>query len=142
MPFYWLLVALQSDTSTPTPTESQYHTLDITALSVHKPSSPSSLHILFPNLVDLVKELLQLGDASLLVKTCKSLIASEKYRIRLFSDSYINNVCVYTNGASLLMYLSFLFTWSDHSILKAFVSSSNDEAVQLIDEFWLFIWFL
>ena len=97
-------------------------------------SSPSSLHILFLDLIDQVKELLQLCDASLLLETCKNLMASETYEIFLFAVSSINNLSDYTSTASVLQYLNFLFTWSDHSILRALVSSSS-EAVQLLDEF-------
>ena len=101
-------------------------------------SSPSSLHILFLGLMDQVNELLQVYDAGLLTETCRNLMASEPHRISLFSDGYINNLSDYTNAASLLRCLSFLFTWSDHSILRALVSCSS-EAIELLDKFNSFL---
>ena len=101
-------------------------------------NSPSSLHILFLGLMDQLYELLQLCDTELLMETCKNLMASEPYRISLFSDSCINNLIDYTNATSLLRCLSFLFTWSDHSILRALVSCSH-EAIELLDKFDSFL---
>ena len=120
--------------------ESECYTPDKTSLVVKNVptvySSPSSLHILFLGLMDQVYELLQWCDAGLLMETCRNLMASESHRINLFSDSYsyINNLSDYTSTASLLRCLSFLFTWSDHSILRALVSCS-DEAIELLDKF-------
>ena len=99
---------------------------------------PSSLHMLFLDLFDQVKELLQLCDASLLVEKCQNLMASETYEINLVSDSYIQNLNNCSSSASLLQSLSFLFTWSDHSVLRALVSF-NSEAVELLDEFDSFL---
>ena len=96
------------------------------------------MHILFLDLLDQIKELLQLCDVSLLAETCKNLMASEKYRINLFTDSCMKHLSNYSNTSSMLQYLSFLFSWSDHSILRALVSSSN-EAIQLLDEFDSFL---
>ena len=101
-------------------------------------SLPSLLHILFLDVIDQVKELLQWHNVPLLTESLKSLMASETHRISLFSDSYIANLSNYTNVASVLQYLSFLFTWSDHSILREFVSYST-EAIQLLDEFDCFL---
>ena len=88
--------------------------------------------------MDEVNELLQWCDTGLLTEICRNLMASETCRINLFSDSYINNLSDYTNAASLLRYLSFLFTWSDHSILRALVSCSN-EAIQLLEKYDSFL---
>ena len=105
-------------------------------LTIYNP--PSSLHILFLDLLDQIKELLQMHDTGLLTETCQSLMASETHGISFFSDSCILKMNNYGSTASLLQYLSFLFTWSDHSILRALVSSSN-EAIQLLDEFNSFL---
>ena len=99
---------------------------------------PSSLHILFWDVIDQVKELLQLYDTSLLVEKCQNLMASESYRINLVSDSYVQNLNNCRSSSSLLQYLSSLFTWSDHSILRALISFSS-EAIQLLDEFDSFL---
>ena len=88
--------------------------------------------------MDQIKELLQLCDASLLAEACKNLMASEKYRINLFTDSCMKYLSNYSNTSSMLQYLNFLFTWSDHSILRTLASFSN-EAIQLLDEFDSFL---
>ena len=95
---------------------------------------PSSLHILFLHLLDRLRELLQPCDINLLAEACRGLMASEAWRIKLFSDTFIQSLRNCNRSASLLQYLSFLFTWSDHSILRVLVGSSH-EAVQLLDEF-------
>ena len=96
------------------------------------------MHILFLDVIDQVKELLQWFDVRLLAESLKSLMASETHRINLFPDSYIANLSNYTSAASVLQYLSFLFTWSDHSILRALVSHCS-EAIYLLDEFDCFM---
>ena len=74
----------------------------------------------------------------LLTELLKNLMASEAHKINLFSDSYVANLSNFTGVVSMLKYLSFLFTWSDHSILRALVSCSP-EAIQLLDEFDCFL---
>ena len=122
--------------ATTTTTDSQCHSLDKESLVLNKSTpvacnAPSSLHILFLDLLDQVKELC---DTSLLVEQCHSLLASETYKINFFSDSYKESLNNFSSSPSLLKYLSFLFTWSDHSILRALINSSR-KAVQLLDEF-------
>ena len=134
---FLFIIALQTDITTAT--ESQCYTQDKTEFFTLQivNNAPSSLHILFLNLIDEVKKSFQLCDASLLSETCKNLMASEKHSIKLFSDDFMK-IRNYTNGASLLQHLSFLFTWSDHSILRALIAPS-DKAVQLIDKFDSFL---
>ena len=93
---------------------------------------------MFLNVINQVKELLQWYDVQFLVELLKSLMASETHRINLFSDNYITNLSYYTSAASVLQYLSFLFTWSDHSILRALVSHCS-EAIYLLDKFDCFL---
>ena len=95
---------------------------------------PSSLLISFLRVIDQIEELLQLCDLNLLTETCKTLMASEIYKINLFTDTSIDNVEKYNSAVSLLRYLSFLFTWSDHTILRALINF-NSKAVHLLDEF-------
>ena len=92
------------------------------------------MHFLFLKVIDQIEELLQPQDLILLMDTCKSLMASEFHKINLFPDRHINNLDKYKNTVSLLRYLRFLFTWSDHSILRALINF-NSNAVQLLDEF-------
>ena len=105
---------------------------DENALIAYNP--PSSLHILFLHLLDQLRELLQPCDINLLAEACRGLMASEAWGIKLFSNVFIQSLRNCNSSASLLHCLSFLFTWSDHSILRALVGSSH-EAVQLLDEF-------
>ena len=89
-------------------------------------------------MIDQVKKLLQWYDTGLLADSLKTLMASETRGINLFSDNYVANLSNYTSAASMLQYLSFLFTWSDHSILRTLVSCCP-EAIQLLDEFDCFL---
>ena len=77
---------------------------------------------------------MELCDLNLLTETCKNLMASEIHEINLFTDTSIDNVEKYNTTVSLLRYLNFLFTWSDHSILRALVSF-NSKAVHLLNKF-------
>ena len=137
---FYLFIALDSDAICIT--EPHFFIPDKRSLALKNTSTayslPSSLHILFLDVIDQVKELLQWCDVPLLTESFKSLMASETHRINLFSDSYIADLSNYINVASVLQYLSFLFTWSDHSILREFVSDST-EAIHLLDEFDCFL---
>ena len=124
------IIALHDDATVTT--KSNYHAQDESTLTVY--NQPSSLHILFLYLMDQIKELLQPCDTSMLEEMGKSLMASETRRINLFSDDFMQSLRNCSNSALLLQCLSFLFTWSDHSILRALVSFSS-EAVHLLDEF-------
>ena len=92
------------------------------------------MHILFLQVVNQIEELLQLCDLHLLTEACKSLLASEIHGINLFSTTCIKMLVKYNNAVTILRYLSFLFTWSNHSILRALVNFTG-KAVQLLDEF-------
>ena len=97
-------------------------------------NQPSLLHIFFLKVVDQIEEILQLCDLNLVTETCKSLMASEIHKINLFTDTSIDRLRKYNSMVSRLRYLSFLFTWSDHSILRALINF-NTKAVNLLDEF-------
>ena len=64
---------------------------------------------------------------------CKDLKASDIERISLFSAYQIDKLSGY-NTATILVTLSPLFSWSNHSILRALASCCS-EAIQLLDEF-------
>ena len=86
--------------------------------------------LLFLNLIDQVYKLLQMNKPEL-VHQCKSLNASDGHKISLFSADQMTELSECDN---LFMKLSPLFTWSNHSILKALTSCSST-AVKLLDEF-------
>ena len=89
----------------------------------------TSVQLLFLHLIDQVHKLLQMNKPEL-VQQCKSLNASDGHKISLFSADQMTELSECNN---LLMNLSPLFTWSNHSILKALTRSST--AVKLLDEF-------
>ena len=89
---------------------------------------------MFLGVVDQIEEILQSCDLSLLTKACESLLASKIHGISLFTTSAIKILGEYNEAPLLLRYLRFLFTWSNHSILKALVSF-NSKAVQMLNKF-------
>ena len=91
-----------------------------------------SLYILFLYLIDQVSKVLQSYQMKLFPQ-CKDLKASDIERISLFSAHQIDKLSGY-NTPGILVMLSPLFTWSNHSILRALVSCCS-EAIQLLDEF-------
>ena len=77
---------------------------------------------------------MQSGDfKDVLIEKCKRLMVSEVHGIHFFSDTCIKTLDKY-NAISLLRYLSFLFSWSNYSILKALIRF-NTTAIELLDEF-------
>ena len=125
-------IALQS----PITTELQSYTPNDGPLVVRTVTvnPPSSLYILFLKVIDHIEDILQLCDLDLLAETCKSLMASERHGINLFTGTFIDNLQKYNSTVSLLRHLSCLFTWSDHSILRALINF-NSKAVDLLDEY-------
>ena len=97
---------------------------------VEDTDTASSVDILFLYLVDQIYELLQNYKLEL-VQLCKNLKASDVYDINLFSADQIKELSECNN---ILIKLSPLFTWSNHSILKSLAGCSS-EAVKLLDEF-------
>ena len=89
----------------------------------------SSVQFLFLYLIDKMKEVQQFYK-SRLVQHCKGLKASDIHDIDLFSADQIRELRV----SNILLKLSGLFSWNNHSILKSLVSGSS-EAVELLDEF-------
>ena len=87
-----------------------------------------SLHILFLCLIDQVAKLLESFKPEL-IQQCSNLKASDIHNISLFSTDKMKELSVSNNP---LVILSPLFSWSNHSILKALVSCS-DEASKLLD---------
>ena len=98
--------------------------------------NPSLVHIAFLSLIDEVSELLPSGGVKkLLIEQCKSIMASEQNNIKLFSNNQIEkmNECFY--ATTPLQVLSYLFTWSNHSILRVLLAMFSSKAVELLNEF-------
>ena len=89
-----------------------------------------SVDLLFLRLIDQIKELLQ-SHKPKIIQQCEGLIASNVHVINLFSGYQMKEL---SECGNIFMKLSSLFTWSNHSILKALASCSS-EAVKLLDEF-------
>ena len=90
----------------------------------------SSVDLLFLYLIDQINKLLQNYKLKL-VQQCKSLKASDIYKIDLFTADQIKELSDCNN---VLMKLSPLFTWSNHSILKSLAGCSR-KAIKLLNEF-------
>ena len=88
---------------------------------------------LFLCLIDQIAKVLQTGALEL-IQCCENLEASNVHKINLFSADQIKELSRFSKTSSLLLKLSPLFTWSNHSILRALVSYSS-KAVKLLDEF-------
>ena len=93
----------------------------------------SSAYILFLHLIDQVVELLQSHTLELL-QSCQDLKASDVHNINLFSTDQMKELSEYSEISFLLVKLSPLFTWSNHSILRALIDCCS-EAVELLDKF-------
>ena len=90
---------------------------------------------LFLCLVNQIAKILQSDTLfNELIESCENLKASNVHNIALFSADQIKELSVYSKTSLLLLKLSPHFTWSNHSILRALVSSSN-KAVKSLDEF-------
>ena len=94
-----------------------------------------SLLMLFINIMNQIEEIVQPGNfKKLLMKSCKSLMASKINGIFFFSKTCINILNKYDKAILLMRHLSFLFSWTNYSILRELLSF-NSKAVGLLDEF-------
>ena len=98
-------------------------------------SSPVSVHISFLSLVDQVGKLLQ-PSKPMLIEQCKTLKASDIHNINLFSADQMEKLSGCNSFLSVLVKLSPLFTWSNHSVLEALFDHSV-EAKMILDKFKL-----
>ena len=89
-----------------------------------------SIDLLFLYVIDQINKLLQNYKLKL-IQQCKGLKASDAHNISLFSAEQIKELSECNN---ILIKLSPLFTWSNHSILKSLAGCSN-EAGKLLDDF-------
>ena len=93
-------------------------------------NSTSSIDLLFLYVIGKVNKLLQTYKPEL-IKLCENLKASEVHDIDLFSADHIKDL---SGCDSMLMKISSLFSWSNHSVLKSLAGCSS-EAIKLLDEF-------
>ena len=93
----------------------------------------SSVHILFLCLIDQVSKLVESCKPKL-IQQCNNLKASDIHNINLFSADKMEKLSVSNDLFITMLMLRPLFSWSNHSILKALVGFS-DEASKLLDKF-------
>ena len=131
--FCILFIALQFDLQIVTPIFNNGRKVENVKnqLSLCNYINTTSVHIAFLNLVDQIIELLQQQDYHQLLTQCGEIKASKTNGLNLFSNK---NLVQYHNVISLMRYLSYHFTWCDHSILRMLCTCSED-ATKLLDEF-------
>ena len=89
----------------------------------------------FSYVTDQITQLLHLDDPKILVEECAAVMASDYvYGIKFFSDDQIMQLNCYHSTSLLLQELSYLWSWSDHSMLRVLVGTC-DKAVKLLDVF-------
>ena len=89
----------------------------------------------FSYVTDQITKLLHLDDPNILVEGCKTVMASDDvYGIKFFSDDQIEQLYCHHNTPLLLQELSYLWSWSNHSVLRILVGAC-DEAIKLLDVF-------
>ena len=127
----YYIIALESDDP-----QSDTQNVRNVSLSIRTvKNKPLSLFMLFLNIMNQIEEIVQQGNFKQpLMKSCESLMASKINGICFFSKTYINILNKYDKAILLLRHLSFLFTWTNHSILRELLSF-NRKAVGLLDEF-------
>ena len=99
-----------------------------------------TVHINFLNLIIQLKQKLRECDPQCFLETLSKLTANAKaatyYKtILLLSSSYLED---FNNNSSekILSRLSFLWTWNDHSILRALLEACNcQDGIKMLDEF-------
>ena len=93
---------------------------------------PSSVLTVFFQVCDSVVELLASCHVEVLVDVCENLMASDKHFVKYFSDNQMKKLKTCDSSFLLLQKLSLLFTWSNHSILRALADQCS-EAVNILD---------
>ena len=95
---------------------------------------PSTVVDEFSLVIEQVIKLFQSHDPKVLVEDLEAIMASDIHGIKFFCDDQVEQLREYNNTQLLLQELSHLWSWSNHSMLRALVGSC-DEAIKLLDEF-------
>ena len=99
--------------------------------------SAKSVHLYFLKLVSQLKQVLKAHNLEAFITACKKLTvsASDLNAIPLIPSEYVE----YLDDAGIeeiLSRLSFLWTWNDHSILRALLEACNcQDGIKMLDEF-------
>ena len=95
---------------------------------------PSTVADKFLRITEQLIKLFQSQDPKVLVKELEEVMASDKHDIKFFSDDQVEQLKKYNSAQLLLQELGHLWSWSNHSMLRALVGSC-DEAIKLLEEF-------
>ena len=97
---------------------------------------PASVVAKFLSLKAQLDKLLQSCDPIPITKKCTSLLASEDHKIPLFPTDHTEELKGINNFHELLLKLSPLITWDNHSILSAVAETCNiSDALTLLTQF-------
>ena len=95
---------------------------------------PSTVADEFSFVTEQVIKLFQSHDPKVLVEELEAIMASDKHGIKFLSNDQVEQLREYSNTQVLLQELNHLWSWSNHSMLRALMGSC-DEAIKLLDEF-------
>ena len=95
---------------------------------------PSTVEQVFWYTVKHIIELLSCCDPKLLIKWCKSLMASDTHEIKLFTPTFLDKIKQLETSAAILKVLSHYWTWSNYSTLSTLAQFSN-LALDMLEEF-------
>ena len=96
---------------------------------------PNTVADKFSYVAEQITVLLQSHDPKLLVKQCDTIMASDHDNgITFFCDEQLKQLHSYKNTPLLLQELSYLWSWSNHSMLRVLVGFCG-KAIQLLDDF-------
>ena len=100
--------------------------------------TPAAVVDEFSYVTEQITQLLQSHDPKVIVEQCKAIMATDHaqhhHGIKLFSDDQIEHLDCYNVSPILLQQVSHLWSWSNHSMLRALVGFC-EEAIELLDEF-------
>jgi len=98
--------------------------------------TPSNVILRYLDLFDRLLELLQSMNPKEIVKSCKSVMASDSLGLSYFSPEFITMLELFTNTTSLIRILFPYTNWYDHSIIRKVVETCDfPEGIKLLDEF-------
>ena len=96
---------------------------------------PAAVADEFSYVTEQITVLLQSHDPKVMIEQCEALMASDHdHGIKFFSDDQIEQLKYCSNTPLLLQELDYLWSWSNHSMLRVLVGFCG-EAIRLLDEF-------
>ena len=97
--------------------------------------TPAAVVDEFSYVTEQITQLLQSHDLKVIIELCETIMASDHdHGIKLFSDDQIKQLNHYRNTCLILQELGYLWSWSNHSVLRVLAEFCG-EAIKLLDEF-------